>query len=154
MRRKKLLLAVLAIFFLSSYVVSTFLQNINSKPEISYITIQKWGKPEEEIEVPHTGEDLISVLDPQTVTEINSPLSLDNHENTESTEGDRMTEQDISNQILIQDSKQETLYIESQATNREYILSFGEVCADVMLILLGLGVVILLAYLTHQHFRR
>lgn len=142
MRRKKLLLAMCLVFFLSSYGISALLGRLNLKPKPTYISIAKWGTPED-VEVPHTGEDIVSVLSPRTVAEMAWPGNPANS-----------TAEDNYSQNLVQSAHLETLHVESETTTKSHDLTFGEICGEVILLLLGVGVVILLGYLTYQHFRR
>ncbi len=142
MRRKKLLLAMCLAFFLSSYSISALLGSLNLKPEPTYISIAKWGTPAD-VEIPHTGEDVASVLSPRTVAEMVWPGNLANS-----------TAEDNYSQNLVQSTNPETLHVESEIITKTHDLTFGELCGEVILLLLGLGVAILLGYLTYQHFRR
>lgn len=144
MRRKKLLLAMLLALSLSSYGILTLLNNLNLQPEPTYISIENWGTPEE-VEVPRTGEDIVSVLAPNIVAEMIWP---DNLEDTSIEDGSAQT------QNLVQNASQETLRVETETTTKGHNLTFGEICSEIVLLLLGLGVVFLLGYLTYQHFYR
>lgn len=123
MRRKKLLLLLLAGIMLGSYSIAQLLPTpVNT--EVTYIHLDNWGEPQDDftppdVEIPRTGEatptSILSVLTPHEVAMLAPKPVTD------------MVSEDPAPSAIIN---------------------------EIILGLLGAGIVALGAYLTYQHFMR
>lgn len=171
MRRKGLLLSIIAAFWISSTLSYHALISNASEREIPYINIDSWG---EEIEVPRTGgEDELVVL---AILDANSVVKL---EETEGAPGNVTNDDEKSGEILNATGRQsgldnsnmsdevledavknlhetkrvQTGYIELESSDTPK-LDERNLSEDIKLILMSAAVLTLGIYFTYQHFMR
>jgi len=147
MRRKSLLAVILAVFFgssiLSYHLMYGSAREVSSTTP-SYITIEQWGQPESEIEIPRTGNPeeppFFSVITPQQVIDLAVP---------DPNKGNFSA--DTAHEEVLQPENLVTMPT-STPTNHTEIKT--NLFCDFLLIIMSLAVLVLGGYLTYQHFMR
>ncbi len=176
MRRKGLLLAIIAAFWASSMLSYHVLTSNASEREIPYISIENWG---EEVEVPKTGGEkepiILAVLDADEVTNLENSQGSSSEplENAEATGSQVNQEADVqdsadggSNDLDMMSDEVLEKTVENLRNNEEIQTGYIELAPDepaqeefkvANAILLAAAIVIALAagaYFTYQHFMR
>lgn len=145
--RRKGLLAVIFVVFFASGILSYHAMYGNARKAASttpsYITIEKWGQPESEIEIPRTGgleeASFFSVITPQQVIDLTVP-DTNNDSSMDATYDDVLQPEDLVTVSASASAKRTKI-----KTNFFYNL----LLAVMSLVVLSLG-----GYLTYQHFMR
>lgn len=176
MRRKSLLLLVLAVFFVSSLLSVGALRSNTFEPTSTYISVQEWGTNEdvtpdiestqnnitggnqssdiEDIEIPKTGGEVIftpfvAVMNPNEVTQILPPLETVMEETGTTSEADESATQPY--QIVDQP---ENIVNSTSATKTTYRKPRHSLFYNLFLAVMGMLILVLGGYLTYWHFRR
>lgn len=156
MRRKGLLLAVLATFSISSMLsYRVFRVNI-PEPEPTYISVNSWNT--EEIEIPRTGENnptesFIAVMTPNEVIAIAPPIQTDNTNNNEFEENIDNIENDDSAPYQIVEQPENIVTATSTIKPSHRKVDYN-IFYNLFLTVMGLVIIALGGYLTYWHFRR
>jgi len=149
MRRKRLLIAIIAIFFCSSVLSYRVMHDNDSTREPSstapsYITIDNWGQPESEIEIPHTGNlneiPTLSIISPRRVVELVAP-GADN---------DGLAVDNVDEKVL---RPEHVVTISTSVSPTSTEIKTDLFC-DILLLIMSLTTLALGGYLTYQHFMR